>query len=78
MKFATRTTCPSEMVFNIAEIIETLSLGITIEPGDIIATGTPNGVGFSRNPPQFLKAGDMMESEVEGIGVMRNRVVGID
>ncbi len=68
----------SEMVFNIAEIIETLSLGITIEPGDIIATGTPNGVGFSRNPPQFLKAGDMMESEIEGIGFMRNHVVGVD
>jgi 2-keto-4-pentenoate hydratase/2-oxohepta-3-ene-1,7-dioic acid hydratase in catechol pathway len=48
---------------------------LTLESGDIIATGTPSGVGFARNPPEFLKAGDIMETEIEGIGTMRNTVV---
>ena len=65
----------SKMVFPIHTIISTLSQGMTLEPGDIIATGTPSGVGFTRNPPEFLKAGDVMETEVEGIGVLRNVVV---
>jgi len=63
------------MIFDIATIIETLSRGMTLEPGDIIATGTPSGVGFARNPPEFLKSGDVVECEVEGIGRLRNRVV---
>jgi 2-keto-4-pentenoate hydratase/2-oxohepta-3-ene-1,7-dioic acid hydratase in catechol pathway len=50
---------------------------MTLEPGDIISTGTPGGVGFARNPPEFLKAGDVVETEIEGIGTMRNRVVHI-
>jgi 2-keto-4-pentenoate hydratase/2-oxohepta-3-ene-1,7-dioic acid hydratase in catechol pathway len=65
----------SMMVFPIRSIIAFLSLGMTLEPGDIIATGTPSGVGFARNPPEFLKAGDVMETEVEGIGVLRNVIV---
>ncbi len=65
----------SMMIFNVSQIIATLSLGMTLEPGDIIATGTPSGVGFARKPQEFLKAGDVMETEVENIGVMRNRVV---
>ena len=65
----------SMMIFPIRTIIATLSKGMTLEPGDIIATGTPGGVGFARNPPEFLKAGDVMETEVEGIGVLRNVVV---
>ena len=65
----------SMMVFPIRTIIAILSLGMTLEPGDIIATGTPSGVGFARNPPEFLKAGDVMETEVEGIGILRNVVV---
>jgi 2-keto-4-pentenoate hydratase/2-oxohepta-3-ene-1,7-dioic acid hydratase in catechol pathway len=65
----------SMMVFPIRLIIAFLSLGMTLEPGDIIATGTPSGVGFARNPPEFLKAGDVMETEVEGIGVLRNLIV---
>lgn len=65
----------SMMIFSVAQIIATLSLGMTLEPGDIIATGTPSGVGFARKPPEFLKAGDVMETEVEGIGVMRNKIV---
>jgi len=49
---------------------------MTLEPGDIIATGTPSGVGFARNPPEFLKPGDVMEAEVEGVGMLRNVMVG--
>ncbi len=64
----------SEMVFGIPTIIATLSAGMTIEAGDIIATGTPSGVGFSRTPPEFLKAGDMVEAEVEGIGILRTPI----
>ena len=66
----------SDMLFRIDAIIESLSKGLTVEAGDIIATGTPDGVGFSRTPPEFLRPGDLLESEVEGIGVMRNRIVG--
>jgi 2-keto-4-pentenoate hydratase/2-oxohepta-3-ene-1,7-dioic acid hydratase in catechol pathway len=65
----------SMMIFPIRTIIASLSKGMTLEPGDIIATGTPSGVGFARNPPEFLKAGDVMETEVEGIGTLRNVVV---
>ena len=68
----------SMMVFPIRTIIAILSQGMTLEPGDIIATGTPSGVGFARNPPEFLKAGDVMETEVEGIGKLRNLVVNAE
>jgi 2-keto-4-pentenoate hydratase/2-oxohepta-3-ene-1,7-dioic acid hydratase in catechol pathway len=68
----------SMMIFPIRTIIATLSQGMTLEPGDIIATGTPSGVGFTRNPPEFLKAGDVMETEVEGIGILRNVVVNAE
>ncbi len=68
----------SMMVFPIRTIIAILSQGMTLEPGDIIATGTPSGVGFTRKPPEFLKAGDVMETEVEGIGILRNVVVNAE
>jgi 2-keto-4-pentenoate hydratase/2-oxohepta-3-ene-1,7-dioic acid hydratase in catechol pathway len=64
----------SEMVFSINKILATLSLGMTVEAGDVIATGTPSGVGFSRTPPEFLKPGDVVEAEVESIGVLKNYV----
>ena len=67
----------ADMLFRIDAIIESLSKGLTIEAGDIIATGTPEGVGFSRTPPEYLWPGDLLESEVEGIGVMRNKIVGV-
>lgn len=63
------------MIFSVRSIIAVLSLGMTLEPGDIIATGTPSGVGFARNPPEFLQVGDVMETEIEGIGTLRNVVV---
>lgn len=64
-----------DMIFPVDALIESLSRGLTLEAGDIIATGTPDGVGFARTPPEFLQDGDIMETEVEGIGTMRNRVV---
>lgn len=63
------------MIFNIPATIAYLSLGMTLLPGDIIATGTPDGVGFARTPPEFLQPGDVLESEIEGIGVLRNPVI---
>jgi len=64
----------SYMIFNIAQTIAHISSLMTLEPGDIIATGTPEGVGFKRTPPIFLKDGDVVEIEVEKIGVLRNPV----
>jgi 2-keto-4-pentenoate hydratase/2-oxohepta-3-ene-1,7-dioic acid hydratase in catechol pathway len=64
----------ASMIFSVAEIIASLSRGMTLEPGDVIATGTPEGVGFARTPPEFLKNGDVMEVEIEGIGLLRNSV----
>ncbi|HEX2647897.1 MAG TPA: fumarylacetoacetate hydrolase family protein [Candidatus Dormibacteraeota bacterium] len=65
----------ADMIFPVDALIEWVSKGMTLLPGSIIATGTPDGVGFARTPPEFLKPGDVMETEVEGIGVMRNRIV---
>lgn len=62
------------MIFDIATIIETISSVITLEPGDIIATGTPSGVGLGFNPPKYLKSGDVMELEITDIGVLRNTI----
>ena len=65
------------MIFGVAEIISKLSHTFTFEPGDIIATGTPSGVGFSRKPPIFLKNGDIVSSWIKGIGELLNPVVEI-
>lgn len=65
----------AQMIFSVARIIAIISSYLTLEPGDIIATGTPSGVGFARNPPRFLAAGDVVECEVEGIGKLVNRIV---
>ena len=64
-----------QLVFGVPELIEFLSRSITLEPGDVIATGTPPGVGFARKPPVFMKDGDVMEVEIEGLGVLRNPIV---
>jgi 2-keto-4-pentenoate hydratase/2-oxohepta-3-ene-1,7-dioic acid hydratase in catechol pathway len=64
----------SDMIFAVNAIIEWLSLGLTLEPGDVIATGTPEGVGLGRTPPEYLKDGDVVEAEVEGIGTIRNKI----
>jgi 2-keto-4-pentenoate hydratase/2-oxohepta-3-ene-1,7-dioic acid hydratase in catechol pathway len=64
----------AELIFKVPELIAYLSSFTEIAPGDLIATGTPSGVGFARNPPVFMKAGDVVEVEIEGIGVLRNRM----
>jgi len=64
-----------DMIFDIPTIIESLSSGMTLEPGDIISTGTPSGVGFARVPPVFLKPGDKVEGDVEGIGNLQVEIV---
>jgi 2-keto-4-pentenoate hydratase/2-oxohepta-3-ene-1,7-dioic acid hydratase in catechol pathway len=60
--------------FKIPRLIAELSQGMTLEPGDIISTGTPEGTGFARTPPEYLKPGDVLETEIEGIGTLRNAV----
>ncbi len=64
------------LYFKLPRLIHDLSLGQTLEPGDIVSTGTPEGVGYARNPPEFMKAGDLLESEIEGIGILRNPIGG--
>jgi 2-keto-4-pentenoate hydratase/2-oxohepta-3-ene-1,7-dioic acid hydratase in catechol pathway len=64
-----------DMIYSVDAIIEWVSIGLTLLPGTIIATGTPDGVGFARTPPEFLKPGDVMEAEVEKVGKLRNRIV---
>src|SRR5207253_3410698 len=64
-----------DMIYPVDAVIEWVSKGMTLLAGAIIATGTPDGVGFARTPPEFLKSGDVMEAEVERIGTLRNRIV---
>lgn len=63
-----------DMVFAVAKLIAVLSQGMTLEPGDLLMTGTPAGVGFARKPPEYLQAGDDVEAEIGGIGLLRNRM----
>jgi 2-keto-4-pentenoate hydratase/2-oxohepta-3-ene-1,7-dioic acid hydratase in catechol pathway len=65
----------SDMLYNIGRILEILSAALTLEPGDVIITGTPSGVAAGMNSPKWLKDGDVVECEIESIGVLRNRVV---
>ncbi|NWF97005.1 MAG: fumarylacetoacetate hydrolase family protein, partial [Candidatus Thorarchaeota archaeon] len=65
----------SNMVFGVPAIVEFLSASFTLEPGDVIATGTPSGVGSARNPPEFLKPGDEVDLYIEKIGHLRNKIV---
>ena len=62
------------LYFKLPRLIVDLSMGMTLEAGDVISTGTPEGVGFARNPPEFMKPGDLMETEIEGIGTLRNPI----
>ena len=64
----------ARLIFDIPTLIETISARITLYPGDIIATGTPAGVGIGFTPPKYLKAGDKVRIEIDGIGVLENPV----
>ena len=64
----------SKMIFDVTEIIHQLSSGFTLLPGDVIMTGTPEGVGYAMQPPQTMKAGDVMELTIEGIGTLTNTI----
>jgi 2-keto-4-pentenoate hydratase/2-oxohepta-3-ene-1,7-dioic acid hydratase in catechol pathway len=64
----------SEMMFNVAQQIAYLSTAFTLEPGDLIATGTPEGVGVGMDPPQFLQSGDVVRCEIDSIGAIENKV----
>jgi 2-keto-4-pentenoate hydratase/2-oxohepta-3-ene-1,7-dioic acid hydratase in catechol pathway len=68
----------AKMIFKVAYLISYISQGITLEPGDVIATGTPDGVGVFRKPPVLLKAGDVFEVRIEKLGTLRNPVVAAD
>lgn len=65
----------SDMIFSVAKLIEFLSASVTLTPGTVILSGTPQGVGFARTPPRWLKAGDQVTVEIEGIGKLSNPVV---
>jgi 2-keto-4-pentenoate hydratase/2-oxohepta-3-ene-1,7-dioic acid hydratase in catechol pathway len=71
-----QSSSTSEMVFGVAELIEHISRGVTLERGDLIATGTPGGIGASRKPPLFLRPGDEVTVEIEGVGTLVNPVEG--
>ncbi len=64
----------SQMYFKVPRLIAELSLGLTMEPGDMIATGTPSGIGAARTPPEFLQPGDVLETEIDRIGTIRNTI----
>ena len=68
----------SNLIFKVPALVSHISRVMTLEVGDVIATGTPGGVGFARKPPVFMKAGDTVEIEIEKIGVLRNPVVDFD
>jgi 2-keto-4-pentenoate hydratase/2-oxohepta-3-ene-1,7-dioic acid hydratase in catechol pathway len=63
-----------QLIFGVPALIEFISQTITLEPGDVIATGTPSGVGFARKPPVWMKAGDTIEIEIEKVGLLRNPI----
>jgi 2-keto-4-pentenoate hydratase/2-oxohepta-3-ene-1,7-dioic acid hydratase in catechol pathway len=62
------------MIFSVAKLISAWSQGMTLEPGDLLMTGTPSGVGFARKPPEYLQPGDAIEAEIDAIGLLRNTV----
>ncbi|WP_373987271.1 fumarylacetoacetate hydrolase family protein [Duganella sp. BuS-21] len=63
-----------DLIFDVATLITTLSEAMTLEPGDVIATGTPSGVGYARTPPVFMREGDVIEIEIDQIGTLSNRI----
>ena len=66
--------CSSDLIFSVPVLIETISVAMSLERGDVIITGTPGGVGAARKPPVFMQPGDVFEVEIEGLGVLTNPV----
>jgi len=66
----------ADMIFDVAELLQCLAEVLTLHPGDLVATGTPAGVGFARKPPRFLQPDDRIRVEIEGLGVLENRMIG--
>jgi 2-keto-4-pentenoate hydratase/2-oxohepta-3-ene-1,7-dioic acid hydratase in catechol pathway len=64
----------NQLIFNVADLVEYLSAGFTLEPGDVVFTGTPSGVGVGKRPPEFVKVGDVMRVEIDGLGALENIV----
>ena len=67
-------TRTDRLIFGVPELIEMISVAMSLEPGDVIITGTPGGVGAARKPPVFIQPGDVFEVEIEGMGVLSNPV----
>jgi 2-keto-4-pentenoate hydratase/2-oxohepta-3-ene-1,7-dioic acid hydratase in catechol pathway len=65
-----------DLIFGVGEVLSLVSRTLTLEPGDVLVTGTPEGVGYVRTPPRFLRPGDVVEVEVERLGVLRTPIVG--
>ncbi|MNF84037.1 Ureidoglycolate lyase [compost metagenome] len=64
----------ADMIFSVVDLISTLSEAVTLEPGDVIVTGTPAGIGWARRPPLFMKPGDLCTVEIEGLGTLSNLI----
>lgn len=69
-----RSAVTSDMLFPVSETIAILTECMTLEPGDLVVMGTPAGVGYARKPPVWMKAGDVVEADIENIGVLRNPI----
>ena len=63
-----------QLIFSVSALVEMISVAMSLEPGDVIITGTPGGVGAARKPPVFMRPGDIFEVEIEGMGVLSNPV----
>lgn len=64
-----------DLIFSVGRLVALLSVAMTLEPGDLIVTGTPAGVGFARTPPLYMQPGDVCEVEIEGVGCLSNSVI---
>ena len=74
MELLSKTTQTASQIFDVATVISAISKIIALQPGTVIATGTPSGVGYVRKPPEYLCPGDVVECEVEKIGTIKNRI----
>lgn len=70
-----QSSSTDQLIFDVATLVASISEALTLEPGDVVITGTPAGVGGARKPPRFMKAGELCEVEIEGIGLLRNPIV---